>query len=143
MKALFYTAVINGLLASPACQRFLLVTTDRRIMHNQPSSFFERNLSVPNDFANVRRCNRDVLVLKAEDTKGRHCTFRLSALLFIPRAKISASSLAYLTHSLPAAILWNHSATLCSAADVSEIGRRSGKIEVYKSLHRKFAELML
>ena len=38
VKALFYTAVINGLLAPFLLVGVLLVATDRKIMHNQPSS---------------------------------------------------------------------------------------------------------
>ena len=37
MKALFYTAVINGLLAPFLLVGVLLVATDRKIMRDQPS----------------------------------------------------------------------------------------------------------
>jgi Mn2+/Fe2+ NRAMP family transporter len=38
VKALFYTAVINGLLAPFLLVGVLLIATDRKIMRNQPSS---------------------------------------------------------------------------------------------------------
>jgi Mn2+/Fe2+ NRAMP family transporter len=38
VKALFYTAVINGLLAPFLLVGVLLVATDRKIMRDQPSS---------------------------------------------------------------------------------------------------------
>jgi len=38
VKALFYTAVINGLLAPFLLLGVLAVATDRKIMRNQPSS---------------------------------------------------------------------------------------------------------
>jgi Mn2+/Fe2+ NRAMP family transporter len=38
VKALFYTAVINGLLAPFLLVGVLLIATDRKIMRDQPSS---------------------------------------------------------------------------------------------------------
>ena len=38
MKALFYTAVVNGVLAPFLLIGVLLIATDRKIMHGQPSS---------------------------------------------------------------------------------------------------------
>jgi Mn2+/Fe2+ NRAMP family transporter len=42
VRALYWTAVINGLLAPFLLVGVLLVASDRRIMHNQPSSRLER-----------------------------------------------------------------------------------------------------
>ena len=44
VKALFWTAIINGLLAPPLLAGILSVACDRKLMNGQPSSMLSRML---------------------------------------------------------------------------------------------------
>jgi hypothetical protein len=66
VKALFYTAVINGLLA-PFLLVGVLLVANRSENHAQTAKLtLERRLSVHHVSVDVRGCNWNVLVLKAQ-----------------------------------------------------------------------------
>jgi hypothetical protein len=66
VKALFYTAVINGLLA-PLLLVGVLLVANRSENHAQTAKLtLERRLSVHHVSVDVRGCNWNVLVLKAQ-----------------------------------------------------------------------------